>query len=66
MPSAWRRTLQLADFYLFAFAIIVAQMRWFIAKTTLGLADELAALIVAIDFGLGVLIHRGLAAMISH
>jgi hypothetical protein len=48
----------LSQVYTFAFAIVVAQMRWFISKTTLCLSGELAAGLVAADFGVESLVHQ--------
>jgi hypothetical protein len=42
--------------YAFAFGIIVAQYRWFLARTSLGVSGSLAALLVGVDFGLNGLI----------
>lgn len=43
-------TYGLSILYAVAFGIIVAQYRWFLAKTSLGISGGLAALIVAADF----------------
>jgi hypothetical protein len=53
-------TENLASVYLFAFAIIIAQMRWFIAKTALAVSSEVAAALIAIDFAIEWLAHQAL------
>jgi hypothetical protein len=53
-------TQTLSQVYTFAFAIVIAQMRWFVSKMTLDLSAEFAAGLVAADFGLESLVHQAL------
>jgi hypothetical protein len=49
-------TYGLSIVYAVAFGVIVAQYRWFLAKTSLGISGGLAGLIVCADFGINGLI----------
>lgn len=49
-------TIGLATLYAIAAAVIVAHLRWFAFKATLGVSGGLAALIVAVDIGVETLL----------
>ncbi len=48
----------LATFYAFALAPIVLQYRWFLTRTTLGVSDGLAALLVGADLTIAIAFAR--------
>lgn len=54
----------LSALFAFGFAIIVAQYRWFIAKSALGVSGFVASGLVMLDFGLNCSISAALAALI--